>query len=209
MAQREISTNQNQSASTCPSCQLVFPGTDFKHCMKTIAKEARKGKGASTVDTVYISSQSPVSQLRYTALRIACLRALSSEHTFNDNTPMMFSDPAIGTAIVMVFKVADVTSRGHVRRYALLCLGESETVILNSWSVVVPRFESIATSIQARAKCEADSTNPNKIVPDRYLRIRDVKIQSRNLASIINYPMIFVELHAKFSKILSILNRCL
>jgi hypothetical protein len=210
-AHREISVNQVSSNATCQSCKLMFPGTNSKqqnNSMKTGVREKHIRSGR-TVETVYVSSQSPVSQSRYTALRLACLRALSSEHTFNDNTPMMFSDPVIGTAMVLVFKVADVASRGHVRRYALLCLGEDETMILNSWTIVAPRFEAIAKSIQDKARREVDNTDPNKIVPDRYLRIRDAKVQSRSLASIINDPAIFVELHAKFSKILSTLNCCL
>lgn len=168
----------------------MFPevgGNKFPNSMKTAVRE--KLTSGKEINAVYVSSQSPMLQSRFTALRLACLRALSSEYTFNDNTPMMFSDSVIGTALVLVFKVADLVSRGHVRRYALICLGEDETMTLNSWNVLAPRFEALARSIQDKARRESERTDPNKLVPDRYLRIRGAKVQSRSLASIVNDPV--------------------
>ncbi|CAN6672766.1 protein Lst7p [Trichomonascus vanleenenianus] len=183
---------------TCQSCELVFP-SDVRaaQCIRTSGDDG----------TVYLSSQYPATDARFKAIRQSCLRTLSSEYTFNERTPMMFSDPQIGTAIVLVFHVDDGSSRGHVRKYAIICLGENETQLVKTWDVVVPQMEQLASSIRLRALLESDKENAKKTGHERFLRNRDAKQQPKSLATILKDDRVFVEIHARFTKMLYYLCR--
>uniref|UniRef100_A0A060TCL5 ARAD1D43604p n=1 Tax=Blastobotrys adeninivorans TaxID=409370 RepID=A0A060TCL5_BLAAD len=186
---------------TCASCQLIFP--------KDIAGSAPRFLRTSSEDksSMYVSTQYPKSQQRFTAVRQACLRALSSEHTFNDHTPMMFSDGGIGTAIVLSFRVSDGSSRGQVRRYALIFLGQDEAQVASYWNTVVPHMEELARSIKLRALIESDKEDSKRYGNERFLRIRDSHQSSKSLVTILKDDKLFVEIHAKFSRVLAILDR--
>ena len=134
-------------------------------------------------------------------------KTLSSEHVFNESTPMMFSDSRIGAAIIMVFQVEDSSSRGHIRKYGLISLCEDETTLANSWSIIVSRMNKIIKSIKQKAEKESDRLDSKKSGHERYLRIRDIKQSSKSLATIVKDDRLFIEIHARFTEILSTLNK--
>jgi folliculin len=198
-ALKEIPSLEAQQQQTCQACRLVLPTSPTSQrmpaCMKTSGS-----RGVS-----YVSSRYPASQARFMAVRQACLRALSAEHVFNDQTPMMFSDSKIGTAAVLVFNVDDGSSRGQVRKYALICLGENETQLAHAWGSLVPQMADLAKTIKMRALAASDKENAKSTGNERFLRIRDVKQPARSLATILKDERIFVEVHARFAKMLALL----
>lgn len=195
----------------------------------------------------YLSTQYPGGDPRRgMAIRQACLQMLSSEHTFNDSTPLMISDPGpLGAAMGLVFKVHDESSRGHVRKYALICVCDHEQLLMGSWNLVKTVLTSIKTSIQRRAAAAPDfypstthdSTNSTNhhhntnnqhhhnnnhtqhsqsinssstaatTTPDRFLRKRDSRAPPKSLTVILKDDRFFGEIHAKFTYLLSKLNK--
>jgi hypothetical protein len=208
-ARAEIDAMSNVSGASSSSSPSRHVSTTCQSCEFLIPKSAAMGTSPSCIksgianDLVAVSSHYPAAQSRYTALRQICLRMLSSEHTFSDSTPMMFSDNTIGTAIVVVFAVSDEVSRGHVRRYGIACVCENETALVRAWHNVAPQLVQIAKSIQRRATHQSSKQVASFTGPERYLRMRDVQQPSRSLASILNDDHIFIEIHMRFSKILS------
>jgi hypothetical protein len=85
-------------------------------------------------------------------LKQAYLQLLSSEHTFNDSTPIMVSSSgssngsSTGFAYMgLVFKIRDDSSRGHVRKYALIALAEKDQELMRDWTFLVNHFNRIRT----------------------------------------------------------------
>ncbi|ANB11415.1 hypothetical protein AWJ20_4225 [Sugiyamaella lignohabitans] len=181
-------------------------GTNSSTTRPACVKTEIKPRTASFGGLVCVSSHYPASQARYTAIRQTCLRMLSSEHTFNDSTPMLFSDPSIGSAIILVFMVQDEQSRGLVRRYGITCVSEDETLLVEAWNIVAPQIENISKSIQKRAALQSQKHVVSASYsggPERYLRKRDTNQPARSLCTIVNDDELFLEIHAKFSRILS------
>lgn len=197
---------------TCQSCQLLLPTGSQSSASSTYSLSNKnssnsgpqahclKTRGPNN-NTTILSSQYPASQGRYSAIRQACVKALSSEHTFSDNTPMMYSDKIIGTAIILIFQLEDSASRGRVRKYALICLGEDESGLMRRWSTIAPQLESIANSIKLRAAIQLKKEAQNSLGHERYLRKRDVS--SKSLITILKDDRLFIEIHSKFARILA------
>lgn len=120
---------------------------------------------------------------------------------------MMFSDGGIGSAIVLSFRVSDGSSRGQVRRYALIFLGQDEAKVASYWNTVVPHMEELARSIKLRALIESDKEDSKRYGNERFLRIRDSHQSSKSLVTILKDDKLFVEIHAKFSRVLAILDQ--
>lgn len=244
--------HQHQHQQLCNSCRLTFPNQVPSNttCMRTLKVEpclpsaassssATGGGGCSTMPVAYLSTQYPADPRRFMAIHQACLQMLSSEHTFNDSTPLMISDPGLGAAMGLVFKVHDESSRGHVRKYALICLCDHEQLLMGAWNLVVASLTSIKTSIQKRAAAPDGEfgyakaphqqqqqqppqqqqqqqqpsygipsvSNISPSTPDRFLRKRDSRVPPKSLTVILKDDRFFGEIHAKFTYLLSMLNK--
>lgn len=219
---KEIEANKKSTQPSCASCKLIFPrmknrpadslsaGQSFESQtseMSLAAANSALSAPLSSMRTVhgdysFVSSNSPASKQRFSAVRQACLRLIPSEHTFNDSTPMLFSDPDMGTALILNFQVADDTSRGSVRRYCLICLCQDEIKLTHSWNLVTSHFQAIVNKLQSKANKQVQRASEKKQVNNRYLRTpRDSAHPPRSLASMID-DMIFVDVHARFVRLL-------
>lgn len=198
------SSDFNHKQQLCNSCRLTFPNQVPSNttCMRTVKVEPH----GSTV--AYLSTQYPGDPRRFMAIRQACLQMLSSEHTFNDATPLMVADPGLGGAAMgLVFKVRDESSRGHVRKYALVCVCDHEQMLMGAWSMVVSSLSAIKTSIQRRAAAADDSCGVPSTPDNRFLRRRDSRVPPKSLTVILKDDCFFGEIHAKFTYLLSMLNK--
>lgn len=193
-----INSNNNNS-NACQSCQLMLPKNPDTNKSPTYLRTVKN-------NNYYISTKYPSSQNRFLAVRQACLHSLSSEHLFNDSTPMMYSDSKIGTAIILVFNVEDNSSRGHIRKYCIICLGENEIKLAYSWDTIVPQLKELAKSIKLRAS-KVNNNDQEYLNNERFLRIRDVKQTTKSLTTILKDDKIFIEIHSKFTKILNLLEK--
>lgn len=199
-------------ASLCASCRLAFPTlpqtpTGPVTSMRTVKNEPQ----LSTV--VYLTTQFPADSERYAMIRQSCLKILSSEHTFNDSTPIVISDPRQGTALGLVFKVPDDMSRGHLRQYALICHCDNEQLLMSSWQLIKTHLNMMKTSIQQRAAKEYEKDESSRRSSsggiDLHLRTRRESKQHppRSLTSILKNDQLYGEIHSQFSYLLSLLNR--
>lgn len=191
----EAEVRATHTGATCASCRLVLPQS---------GPQAMRTAYPGGDDVVFVSSQYPANQERFSAVRQTCLRMLSTEHVFNSHTPMIFADPAIGAALVLVFKVGDTNSRGQVRRYGVACLAESETLLVRAYPVIAPQLESIVKQLETRsAAAEENELLDSATVPDRFLRRRDRQVAARGLTQILNDDEVFVQIHAVFANVLA------
>lgn len=141
-----IGSNVNKGGDNyCNSCRFRVPHKDDVTRLRTIA----------TNGTTYLSTQAPVESADAAVLKQAYLQLLSSEHTFNDSTPIMVSSSggssgsgssSNGFAYMgLVFKIRDDSSRGHVRKYALIALAETDLALMRDWTFLVNQFNRIRT----------------------------------------------------------------
>lgn len=192
-----------QRQQTCAACRLELPVSSASGRVPACLRTAGGRRG-----TCFVSSRYPGSPARFLAVRQACLRALSAEHVFDDRTPMLFSDSKVGAAAVLVFHVDDGASRGRVRKYALVCLAEAETQLAHAWGALVPQLIDLAGSIKSRARAAADrnaGAAGSAAGNERFLRVRDTRAPPRGLPAILADDHIFLEIHARFAKILALL----
>jgi len=103
----------------------------------------------------YITTRYPKSQTRYSVLRTAVVRALSSELIPSRTGPVLFGDAHNGYTIAYVFAIEDPDARGGRREgrrwYAFLALFEGETEATASWLWVTKGFEQMSTGLKEQA----------------------------------------------------------
>lgn len=103
----------------------------------------------------YITTRHPKSQTRYSVLRTAVVRALSSELIPSRTGPVLFGDAHNGYTIAYVFAIDDPEARGGKREgrrwYAFLALFEGETEATGAWPWITKGFEQMASGLKERA----------------------------------------------------------
>lgn len=138
----------------CDSCRLKLPyQEEDTTSLRTTTKHG----------VTYLSMQTPASAADKFVLKQACLQLLSSELTFNDSTPIMVSSSSSGTSsgfayMGLVFKIQDNSSRGHVRKYALIALAETDQTLMRDWTYLANYFNRIRTWM---VKSPETTTVPN------------------------------------------------
>jgi Vesicle coat protein involved in Golgi to plasma membrane transport len=102
----------------------------------------------------YITTRHPKSQTRYSVLRTAVVRALSSELIPSRTGPVLFGDAHNGYTIAYVFAIDDPEARGGKREgrrwYAFLALFEGEVEATGAWPWVTKGFERMASGLRER-----------------------------------------------------------
>lgn len=181
--QKAEETTPNEG-STCPNCQLILPNN---------ASMLRSTVG----DNTFVSSQCAVNEDDYAKVRKACLKLLSSETTFSD-TPLMFGDSS-GATVGYVFKVNDNESRGGIRKYGFLCLGE-EKQLMDKWIVITERFESMGAWIKTCVENHQQLKDKSDWA-DSFRR--EAFTKPKNLVSMTCDDEFYVKLHAGMSDLLS------
>jgi hypothetical protein len=103
----------------------------------------------------YITTRHPKSQTRYSVLRTAVVRALSSELIPSRTGPVFFGDAHNGYTIAYVFAIDDPEARGGKREgrrwYTFLAVFEGETEATGAWPWITKGFEQMASGLKERA----------------------------------------------------------
>lgn len=204
------------SKASCASCSLYLPPALATPGVAPVLK-TRDG------DVTYVSMRNPPSQVRYKAVRSACIRALSCELLPGRTGPVFFGDPSIGYTIAYIFRLADTSSTTTTtaanthdgrRQYALMCTATQEQELLQSWTFITERFRVLASKIiegsqavvrqQTEAKHRGLKDTTVSMDRDRSFLRPKGRVLEKNLAEVIGMEDIFVQLHAAFAWMLGI-----
>ena len=118
-----------------------------------------------TTGYAYITTRHPKSQTRYSVLRTAVVRALSSELIPSRTGPVLFGDAHNGYTIAYVFAIDDPEARGGKREgrrwYSFLALFEGEVEATAAWPWVTSGFEQMASGLRHRATLSRKESSPD------------------------------------------------
>jgi len=145
--------------------------------------------------------------------------------------PIFFGDPLAGYTTAYIFRIPDPNARGRRRVYALMALStHRERAAMQTFSYLSSAFRDLAAWIQSLAEAELEraenansprlsgsddrngssSSNHNtptsaflsgrKWGPDG--KFAGMSLKARGLAEIVGLPDFFIELHAKFVRLL-------
>lgn len=155
----------------------------------------------------------------------------SSTTSIPSGGPIFFGDPLAGYTTAYIFRIPDPSARGRRRVYALMALStHRERAAMQTFSLLSSAFRDIAAWIQALAEAEIErcesprdfggngggNGNGNGGTPKssflsgggRGLGMRGfdggqrVVMKARGLAEIVGLPDFFIELHARFVRLL-------
>jgi hypothetical protein len=145
--------------------------------------------------------------------------------------PIFFGDPLAGYTTAYIFRIPDPNARGRRRVYALMALStHRERAAMQTFSYLSTAFRDLAAWIQSLAEAElerAESANSPRLSgsddrngssssthstptsaflsgrkwgPDG--KFAGMSLKARGLAEIVGLPDFFIELHAKFVRLL-------
>jgi hypothetical protein len=147
------SGSSSLATTTCAACSIHLPQSIANTLSRPQAPTLRTQD--PTTGYSYITTRHPKSQTRYSVLRTAVVRALSSELIPARTGPVLFGNAHIGYTIAYVFAIDDPEARGGKREgrrwYAFLALFEEETEATASWPWVTKGFELMASGLRERA----------------------------------------------------------
>lgn len=180
----------------------------------------------------YTSTHVPRSPTTFSIIRQSCLRTLSCEtlppqspispnlSTFsqisqNNSSPtggsLFFGDPLAGYTTAFIFRIVDPLARGRRRIYALIAHStHRERAALQNYTFLCAAFRDIAAWIQGLADMELERSETRDNTPtssflssrNRANEGRGVLVKERGLAEILGMQDFFIELHARFVRVL-------
>ena len=145
--------------------------------------------------------------------------------------PIFFGDPLAGYTTAYIFRIPDPNARGRRRVYALMALStHRERAAMQTFSYLSTAFRDLAAWIQSLAEAELEraenansprlsasddrnsSSSSNHNTPTSAFlsgrrwghdgKFAGVSLKARGLAEIVGLPDFFIELHAKFVRLL-------
>ncbi|CUM65347.1 uncharacterized protein PRCAT00002982001 [Priceomyces carsonii] len=184
----------NSKLQTCASCKFILPDNSAN-----LVTAERQEEG----DRLFISSQYPTSQKRYSTLTKLVMKSLSVETTANLPAPVFYGDDANGYCISKVFKIKDVNARGAERKYSLMVICDSETCLLAAWDLIGTYLNEIVSIIQDQVilavedalRQKRSGSNGDGSVLDNEHYLRRSMVRPRSLAELTNDSQIFVKFH--------------
>ncbi|EPY52885.1 vesicle coat protein [Schizosaccharomyces cryophilus OY26] len=131
--------------SACVTCSTVLP-CEF---IQPDVPPRLFSLSTKNPDIVYISSQYPRNQNKYSILRRLMVRCLSCEYSVSSSisesmsNPLFFGDDENGYVIAQSFSLHDQHARGGLRRYAFVALSKNEFELINRYSFIVEKFSQM------------------------------------------------------------------
>lgn len=171
------SYSRNQSPisrkSSCVTCSTVLP---LEFSVPDV--QPRLYTNSSTnPDVLYMSSQHPHTQQRYSTLKRLMVRCLSCEYsTLSEasdsmSNPLFFGDQDNGYVISQSFSLRDPSARGGLRRYAIIATCPNQLDLILRYSFISEKFLHIVQFLRissfntkndyssSRSKTTASSSN--------------------------------------------------
>jgi hypothetical protein len=159
------------SSNSCAACSIQLPQSIASALARPQAPTLRTTD--PTTGYSYITTRHPKSQTRYSVLRTAVVRALSSELIPSRTGPVLFGDAHNGYTIGYVFSIDDPEARGGKREgrrwYAFLALFEGEVEATGAWPWVTKGFEQMASGLRERST-RKESNDSTATKTDRHMR---------------------------------------
>lgn len=150
---------------------------------------------------------------------------LSSSGSTSSGGPIFFGDALAGYTTAFLFRIPDPNARGRRRVYALMSLStHRQQRAMQTFSLLAVAFREIASWIQALAEAELErselssprlgaerGSSGNNTPTSSFLQGRNrgdgrfsgMSLRSRGLAEIVGLPDFFIELHARFVRLLA------
>ncbi|KAI9019395.1 vesicle coat protein [Phycomyces nitens] len=210
-------------SSTCAACTAQMPMiTTKEHCGPQEAKSLLT-RDEEDPSVSYIGSKAPQQLHLYKAVRLACVRSLTTEFCPGRDGPVLFGDDENGYVMSYMFKLRDSQARGEVRFYSLMMLMTDRVYLISCWPFLVSAFRSMAINLQERADAifqnEKESrerqpvfhtmANNRRVAPmsqDQFFRRRS-NTSLRSLVDLLSIKDIYAQIHAQFSYILKLSSR--
>ncbi|CAG8980170.1 hypothetical protein HYALB_00007410 [Hymenoscyphus albidus] len=175
-------------------------------------------------ETLPPSSQFPSASPTSPLLNSPLSAISSSGSSTSSGGPIFFGDPLAGYTTAFLFRIPDPNARGRRRIYALMALStHRQQRAMQTFPLLTVAFRELASWIQGLAEAElerSEMTSPrlgpnpssNTTSTSSFLQGRNrggdgrfsgMSLRSRGLAEIVGLPDFFIELHARFVRLLA------
>ncbi|KAJ8663440.1 hypothetical protein O0I10_000679 [Lichtheimia ornata] len=213
------STTSSVTATCCAACSaqlpLVQPTTEG------VPSEAKRlvTRDSEDPSVEYVGAKGGPQQLHlYKAVRLACVRSLTTEFCPGREGPVLFGDEENGYVMSYLFKIRDAQARGEARFYAIMILMTDRVFLISCWPFLVSSFRSMAINLQEKAdtifqreKEVRERVHPfaNRrvtapITQEQFLRRRSNSASLRSLVDLLGIKDIYLQIHVQFCYILKL-----
>lgn len=182
----------------------------LKYKDKFIVSNDHEGK------RTFVSSQTPVNKDLLFLLRQVVIRAISCEISANREGPILFSDRVVSSVLANNFFLKDSRARGFQRYYSIIVVAKEKEHLVSNWhnlnkvvNEVIDDLKQMAktkfnleakTLLDLKEKCENFRANSSK-------QRRDSIRTARSLTELTMDSKIYERIHAKFTTVLSSLEK--
>ncbi|KAI8371536.1 vesicle coat protein [Radiomyces spectabilis] len=211
-------SNLLSTQAACSACtaQLPFLPRDTDGTPQEVKTLLTRDEEDPSVQ--YIGTKSPQQLHLYKAVRLACVRSLTTEFCPGRDGPVLFGDDENGYVMSYMFKLRDSQARGEARFYSLMMLMTDRVYLVSCWPFLMSAFRSMAINLQERAdhvfqkeKAAKERqpayysiVNSRRVAPisqDQFFRRRS-NTSLRSLVDLLGVKDIYVQVHVQFSYIL-------
>ncbi|KAI7870029.1 vesicle coat protein [Spinellus fusiger] len=171
----------------------------------------------------YLGTKAPQQLHLYKAVRLACVRSLTTEFCPGRDGPVLFGDDENGYVMSYMFKMRDSQARGEMRFYSLMMLMTDRVYLVSCWPFLVSAFRSMAVNLQEcadvvfqrekenkeRQSAYPTMANHRRVAPmsqDQFFKRRS-NTSLRSLVDLLSIKDIYSQIHAQFSYILKVSSR--
>ncbi|QPG73227.1 hypothetical protein FOA43_000534 [Brettanomyces nanus] len=187
----------------CESCRLKIPKQSTEEMPDPSTVETK----SKVNDSMYISTQFPTSQHRYSSLRHIIMRVFTIEISSSTNQPLIFGDARAGYSMALLFKIFDSTARGSERKYSIIVTSDKEDDIFANYSLILLNLSKTVEYIISKSMQVMEKAGKNNDNNDVYLRRSAGVPKTKSLVTIMDDESFFVRLHLLASSLLEEL-RC-
>lgn len=191
------------------------------HATEGVSSEVKRlvTRDSEDPSVEYVGAKGGPQQLHlYKAVRLACVRSLTTEFCPGREGPVLFGDEENGYVMSYLFKIRDAQARGEARFYAIMILMTDRVFLISCWPFLVSSFRSMAINLQEKAdmvfqreKEVRERVHPfaNRrvtapITQEQFLRRRSNSASLRSLVDLLGIKDIYLQIHVQFCYILKL-----
>ncbi|KAI7881335.1 hypothetical protein K492DRAFT_177161 [Lichtheimia hyalospora FSU 10163] len=213
------STTSSVTATSCAACSAQLPLV--LHVSEGVPSEAKRlvTRDSEDPSVEYVGVKGGPQQLHlYKAVRLACVRSLTTEFCPGREGPVLFGDEENGYVMSYLFKIRDAQARGEARFYAIMILMTDRVFLISCWPFLVSSFRSMAINLQEKADMifQREKEIRERIHPfanrrvaapitqEQFLRRRSNSASLRSLVDLLGIKDIYLQIHVQFCYILKL-----
>ncbi|KAI9320878.1 vesicle coat protein [Dichotomocladium elegans] len=207
-------------ATSCAACSAQMPSVISSKDGVSAEAKLIVIKDDEDRSVEYVGSKSPQQLHLYKAVRLSCVRSLTTEFCPGREGPVLFGDDQNGYVMSYLFKIRDVQARGEARFYAIMILMTDRVFLVSCWPFLVSSFRSMAINLQEKADAvfQREKETRERIHPfsnrrvapmsqEQFFRRRSNSAALRSLVDLLGTKDIYLQIHAQFSYILKVSSR--